>query len=709
MIHEVFADALSVLLARDPQVLSQQHRLAASLALESEDEISALHHLQRIEAWEAALSLALPMSEQGLKRQDQQLIRIALEGFPVQSLPIRQQALLARVLMANRQAAKAEHVLLLWDADKIKDGYALATLALIEGRNGSFTRQLALAERGLQSAKSDSDRWELGRIKANALLGLGQHQQAEEIASRVVMEASAAHDSGSLAAGYNVLQRVQRVLGQREASEETLRRALELYATLDQPLVTLGLRCDLADFYRLRGSIPEAFDILNTALEIAQDGASDLTAVIHEGLADLHLWRQDHASALNALEQGATLATNSGMRTLNLRIRLKRTEALIPLGRLEEATADLDELCGECQHFGGWLWHAWLFSAGLNAFARGEFEESIQRFENIGKPLADLTHEPRRLALIDAARHAQAQLEMNEVTPLLEALKLFGPQDVLQIDRHLTHEFLAWLSGRLDVGLLTGSDPSHQAPVLNAPYALQIQTFDEVKIRFGGRLIVLPFVKCTELLVWLSWHGQGSKDAIINALWDGSREPRHHEYFRVTVRRLRQVLIDHAQLEFNPLPYEHGLYRLHPLIAVTIDALDLLKSAQRGDWQSAWEAVPEGDLRFMSTFESEWLDDIRLSCQRLAFEAALHAADHWRMDQLPLAQQALERAVTIEPLSANAHESLIRLCAERHDFVSATAAYERYAQMLRREFGTQPPEAFTRWVSAWFSQKFPTP
>jgi LuxR family transcriptional regulator, maltose regulon positive regulatory protein len=706
LLHDVFAEALSSLLAQNPERFKTQHRLAAALALEDKDDISALLHLTRVEDWEAVLELAIPISHQGLARRDHQLVRTALEGIPTEQLPERQRAALARTWLSSHEAAKAQALLDLLRSSESQDAFVMATLALAEGRKGNTVGQLELSDRGLGYATTNSEIWELLRLKANALLILERYDEAAALAERLVTETAACDDSVELAAGLNVLQRIQRLMGQRDASEQTLRRALGLYATLDKPLVTLGMRCDLADFYRLRGATTEAFAILTTALEIAKLGSSNLTAVVHESIADLHAWHHDHANALSCLDSALELATSSGMRVLSARIRLKRAESLTALGGLLEAEMELDALRDESERTGGRLWQAWLLVAGIVGFAKRNFTESHQFLASMSAPFADSTHAPRRLALLCALDLSSHKLEEKSVQNLRQSLLEFGNTEVLQVDAHLTHALLE----HLDQGQTPPKDSSVKTnESMPLPVqCLQLDCFGEVKLFYQGKELLMPFAKCTELFVWLAWHNQGNKDTIINALWDGSRESRHHEYFRVAVRRLRQALSDQCKLEFNPIPFERGIYQLHPLITVSDDALSLVKAAQENDWETAWNMVSNGSSVFMASFEGAWLEDIRDQCQALAFEATLKAADRFQNDNPEAARQAMIRALEIEPLSSSVHERLIRLYVQTRDHAAATAAFERYAQVLRREFGSQPPEAFRNWVQSSISQEFPS-
>jgi LuxR family transcriptional regulator, maltose regulon positive regulatory protein len=704
LLHDVFADALSSLLAQNPERFKTQHRLAAALALEDKDNISALLHLTHVEDWEAVLELAIPISHQGLARHDHQLVRISLEGIPTEQLPERQRAALARTWLSSGEAAKAQRLLDLLSSES-HDAFVMATLALAEGRKGNAVGQLELSDRGLVYATTNSETWELSRLKANALLILERYDEAAALAERLITETAACDDSVELAAGLNVLQRIQRLMGQRDASEQTLRRALGLYAKLDKPLVTLGMRCDLADFYRLRGATTEAFAILTTALEIARLGSSNLTAVVHESIADLHAWHHDHVNALSCLDSALEIATSSGMRVLSARIRLKRAESLTALGGLLEAEMELDALGDECERSGGRLWQAWLLVAGIVGFAKRNFSESHRFLASMAGPFADSTHAPRRLALLCALDLNSGKLEGKSVQSLRQSLLEFGNSEVLQVDAHLTRSLLE----HLNQGQTPPKDGPAKMESMPLPVQrLQLDCFGEVKLYYQGKELLMPFAKCTELFVWLAWHNQGNKDTIINALWDGSRETRHHEYFRVAVRRLRQALSDQCKLEFNPIPFERGIYQLHPLITVSNDALSLVNAAQGNDWEAAWNIISKGSSLFMASFEGAWLEDIRDQCQTFAFEATLKAADCFQNDKPEAARQAMVRALEIEPLSSSAHERLIRLCVQTRDYAAASAAFERYAQVLRREFGSQPPEAFRNWVQSSISQEFPS-
>jgi LuxR family transcriptional regulator, maltose regulon positive regulatory protein len=225
---------------------------------------------------------------------------------------------------------------------------------------------------------------------------------------------------------------------------------------------------------------------------------------------------------------------------------------------------------------------------------------------------------------------------------------------------------------------------------------LRLQSLGAVQAFIAGSSAHIPLAKAGELLVWLAIHGPASRDQLIDALWDGSNEQRHIEYFKIAVRRLRASFAEHASVDFNPLTFEQGLYRISERLNVQLDATAVAVALRANDPLALEAAVLAHQGVFLPACESEWASEARVRFQEEALEAAMALALRLEADDPRRALELRRAAVRIDPLNEAAHVALLRSLMASGDQVSARVAYKAYARMLEAEFGGEPDEAMRR-------------
>lgn len=222
---------------------------------------------------------------------------------------------------------------------------------------------------------------------------------------------------------------------------------------------------------------------------------------------------------------------------------------------------------------------------------------------------------------------------------------------------------------------------------MNSPLLeLHITSFGERSVRVGAQPVTVSLTKSFELLVYLALRGPSTREAIIDALWDGSREARHQEYFKVAVRRLRAQLSVPETVDFNPVPLGER-YALSPRFQIRLDA-DVL---EQPDGPDALERALRGlQGSFMEGVDSEWV-----SLQRDHFAVLREAAWlHWGLSMRSSAPEralgVLERGVKDHPISEELLLNLIELHCELGQPLAAVMAFARFKNTLRAEFGLKP-------------------
>lgn len=215
---------------------------------------------------------------------------------------------------------------------------------------------------------------------------------------------------------------------------------------------------------------------------------------------------------------------------------------------------------------------------------------------------------------------------------------------------------------------------------------LEIQTLGALEVRLDSTPVTFPFARCSELLVWLVLHGPASRDQICDALWDGYVNRSNLEYFRVVVRRTRTALVEAGSLDFNPLVFEHKVYRLADQLEVGVDVLELaatLKDPSPKRLRAALELY-KGD--FLPHAFSEWASLQRTLIVDLALETAMQLAKTLEEHDPRQAIEIYQRAIEIEPLSETAETRLIDLY-ERLGERSAAETMRRASQKMLEHKG----------------------
>ncbi|MBZ9714805.1 hypothetical protein [Deinococcus multiflagellatus] len=286
----------------------------------------------------------------------------------------------------------------------------------------------------------------------------------------------------------------------------------------------------------------------------------------------------------------------------------------------------------------------------------------------------------RRLRLLGTVQRRLGQLEAAEGTlrRALQAAQEAGIDPQSGLTQALAEVVQERERGLPEPGPAAGPGPAApDAPPAPAPYRLTVTTLGDCRAAINGQAIKLGLAKARELLVWLALHGSGSRDELVTALWDGSAEERHIEYFRVTVRRLRAALREHLPDGLDPLPYADGRYRLDAALTVVLDL-----HAPAG---------PGALKPFLPGVDSEWADTYRQAHAQRAAAALLAQA---AASAPPQAAETCRALLSADPLLCPAHEGLILALRAQGDEAAARQALHAYARVLREEYGEGLPPAF---------------
>ncbi len=655
--HQLLVGVLERLLQRDPEQARVARAAAARLAEASgELERAARLYLQAGEAAEA-LRLAESLVSRYRDRGEHRLTRALLEALSGVSLSVVLQERLAWAQIETGSSQEGEASLqALREADLLTPA-GFACLATVRGRQGLFSEQLALAQEGLARVGDGPLVPALAWPLVFASLRLGRHAQAEGAAAQLVALAESGGDQVRLAEAWQL----QGIAWQhtRPAGEaiRPLVRARAIYEQLGWHGRAADLNLDELELLVRDGEIQGVAQRLRQLVSVV--GAE--RAVFHArrlrllGAVERREGRPQQAEA--ALLEALDTTRTGGLELEQSRLNLEWADFLLQQGRTAEAAP-------------------WLSAVGLAALEpRRAVLNALMSGQSLRLTQAEVDGEPDAETRLRASLLLAAQGAAEAWTAAQAEISRNRHALSLPTDRALRVRLAGTpAEAALETLLVAGPVPEPSGERL---LLLDVVTLGDLQVRLDGRPVHIGLTKARELLVWLALHGSGSRDELVTALWDGSGEERHAEYFRVAVRRLRGALKGFVPVDLDPLPYASGRYRLAPAFQVEVDVLSPVN--------------PGWTRPFLPGVDTEWAQQFRAQALQQALASLLEQALSAPAGQAP---ELFRQLLAADPMFAPAHEGLIRAFAQVGDPGSARQALRSYGQMLKTEYGAPLPAPF---------------
>jgi DNA-binding SARP family transcriptional activator len=346
----------------------------------------------------------------------------------------------------------------------------------------------------------------------------------------------------------------------------------------------------------------------------------------------------------------------------------------------------------------GVLYGTYQFTEGLSAFAANDLDAAENHLAWLERAEADPSDRARALAYRAEIARRQDRLEHGQIERLIERLNVFGVDAALAMDAiplaglYLECQRRGWWPERFGAFTTDTLTITPEATGLE----LHLRTFGTVRVCIANEPVRIALAKSLEMLVWLALNGPASREQIMDALWDGSNEQRHIEYFKVSVRRLRAALSEHPMVGFNPLTFETGRYALNPEFRVDMDAVHLESGLRQPAPEAVLNTLEVYNGDFLREIESLWAEEARSRYRELALSAVRAAARTLESTDPRAAMDAYRRLTIIEPLEEDAYLDAIRCGRASGDTHATWVAYTEYRQMLDREYGRKPDPALRR-------------
>ena len=401
------------------------------------------------------------------------------------------------------------------------------------------------------------------------------------------------------------------------ACEEVIGKALRCYADLEmsssQTLAVLSN--NLAGLYVAQGRFIESLDISSELLSAPENRSFVRHPQFLYQLAATLDALIKYKDATMYYQKALTLFLKYSLSAYVKQTRYALSKSLRRGGSPKLARQLLDEAHRE-QAVGD---HDWTgdkeYYEGLDAFDHNDMLKARRNFSAalLNPTLnGDIDVISSHAYLLEIDRREDL-LTLEKVQEFVERLDAFGQDSILYNDaepkRPLYRECVArgWFAERF--APFTEPLPSNQ--VTPKRFVLEVETLGGFHCSLEQNTLKFPFAKAAELLVWLTLYGPASRD---DALWDGSSDPKHVEYAKLALRRLRTSLAEHVS--FNPLVYAEHEYQLANELEVKLDIRDLLKAFEVGNQTTRYKALEQ--------YRGTFLPGIRLCTKSLQKVVRMH-------------------------------------------------------------------------------------
>jgi LuxR family transcriptional regulator, maltose regulon positive regulatory protein len=691
--HQVLMDALERELRAVPKRHKQLHRLAGRASERNGFFVRATQHYQAAGDRRDLLNALNAFTKKLLEAGRFHLLRDVLESVPEDQLEPHLRVSLARCYLETGQVARAEGLLQYLEVTGTDRVALLYTRCVLAARRGQYAALLELCDE-TDALSHGQGTPSLDRLRAVAFASLGRHDAARDAIRRALEWAEAQSAVHVQAAACAAAQFVYFVLGDTGLRQHYLQRGIELFRALDEPTQVLELYNDLADLYRHHGRFEEASILLDQALDIASQEPNAMLALLLEVRGDLWFFQDRAAQALEVYRQALETAVAYGVDLIAARIRFKLAETHERLGDERAAQTLLEQASVNAASFPPWVGSFAAFRQAQLALRDGR-DEDVRRFvRHTLEHTLEPSHRLRGQAYLAEISRRQGTLEAEVVAELFQTADVIGSDSALLPDlsrlQALIRECLTrgWSKSRWQ--RLVQRDDQRSVAVPTPEIKLEVRTLGGLQVTLNGHQIRFPFAKAGELLVWLALNTPATRDQALDALWDGNDLRRNIEYFKLTVRRLRTCLSEQGQVDFNPLPYEDGQYRLAEPLKLEVDVRALMNANQDTSVADLERLLESYSGAFLPQARGEWAEVTRSMAHDHLLEVGLRLGSRLLTTHAAAARSVYERVVQLDPLHEPGHLGAIQAAVQDDDLIAARRLYQRYAKMLQDEFGSVP-------------------
>lgn len=224
---------------------------------------------------------------------------------------------------------------------------------------------------------------------------------------------------------------------------------------------------------------------------------------------------------------------------------------------------------------------------------------------------------------------------------------------------------------------------------------LEVQCLGNLRIRFGGRPIVLKMSKAAALLVYLMRHTGAAhgREQLATLLWPEESMDKTRENFRQALYQIRRVF-GNGEMADRYLTITRETVQFRSDSPHSLDANLFEQQVSEGAWAAALNLYAG---EFLATFYptdaqelGEWQTITREHLHQLAVHACTQLVRQMEKRDAAQAADAARRLLALEPWAEEGHRLLMRWWAAQGQRAEALAQYQRCVTVLADELGIAP-------------------
>lgn len=267
------------------------------------------------------------------------------------------------------------------------------------------------------------------------------------------------------------------------------------------------------------------------------------------------------------------------------------------------------------------------YSKGLFLFFKQEFTaaEEVFRSINLDQFLYFKWEKAQTMLFLAELGRRRSDLNIEYLHQLFSFLDTMHGDQALRQHRDVFHDlYQHCIQQGIYAERIQAALNEQPTELQEAPLILNLQLLGKFKLILQDRTVRLKSKKSELLLALLALQHTATRDQILDALWDGQKDTKTINSFKMMVRKLRTELAQTIGASFDPLPFHNDHYQLHPELQVICDVQQLLNlkpdTLTLQDLEHWAQVSQEGFLPGMSSL---WANNLRRTCQERSHELLL--------------------------------------------------------------------------------------
>ncbi len=516
------------------------------------------------------------------------------------------------------------------------------------------------------------------RLKALLEISLNNPENAIKLIELAIKFSYENNNLLEVAKSLSVIANTYSDIGFWNKAEYTIKNALEIIESLNSPQSMVVILNNLSFFKLQLGKLIEAENLIEIAKKICtQNEIFETLSSIYQTESSFFRFQFKIEKSKDSIEESIKISNKFKLYQISIINDLHLLEINLIQGKFEECHVRLKDLEFRSRQNFSIIPRVDFHKAQL-AFFEKDYESADQLFAAVESSKTRYLQIARaRVYRLECARKLNKNVKEREAA-LEETLARCG------------HQVLQWDAPIFEMLQENPSQPPKnlETQTPNQALKLEISSLGNRIVRINEQTVKIPLSKSFELLVWLALHGASRRETMIDALWDGANDPRHGEYFKVAMKRLRSALAEHCPEEFNPIKLEGSQYQINPAFEVHFDLKELKIAISSTDLPIMEAGLRQYQGSFMPGLDTTWIDTERNHALEEALNLALRIGkNHYEPQGAAL---AFEAAIRFDPLCEEAYVQLIGALKASEQPEAAARAYRMYSRMMREELGLEP-------------------